>query len=190
LLSINIKGQDLIVKDTIVYEIDTLKSYIEWDCDSHNGTVPINDGSLEVCNNEIIGGSFFIQMDSIKDLDIDYDLMRKTLENTLKSNFFFDVAAYPVSEFYIYYVKKIDKSNYLITGNLWIKGLVNCIRFKSSVIFYGNRFIAKTEHFKIDRTLYNILSYSKKVVTDDDSFIVSDSIGFKIYLIGYKKEKY
>lgn len=77
--------------DTIVYQLDTDSSYLHWYCDLHNGHVFLNSGYISIINDEIAFGRFVICMESIINLDIDdYELMRITLDNTLKSIEFFN----------------------------------------------------------------------------------------------------
>ena len=174
------------VSDTLVYAMDTTESYLAWNCDSHHGTVPIKSGSLKTLNNNIVSGSFVVKMDSIKDLDIAYPLMRHTLENTLRSEFFFDVNSYSTAEFNIDYTIPLNNNKQLIAGDLWIKGLVNCIKFNSSINLNQKELIAVSDSFQINRINWNITIYSKQEAKSDESVIVSDSIGFVVHLKGYK----
>ena len=174
------------VCDTLVYLMDATESYLAWNCDSHHGTVPIESGSIKTLNGDIVSGNFVMKMDSIKDLDIDYPLMRHTLENTLRSKFFFDVKNFPTTEFNIDYALPLENNRQHIAGDLWIKGLVNCIKFNSSISFNQKEFIAVSDSFQINRIDWNITIYSKQEAKSEESVIVSDSIGFVVHLKGYK----
>ena len=174
--------------DTLLYSVDTSKSIIYWKCDAHNGSVLLKEGTLKVLDNKLIDGSFTILMDSLHDIEIDYDLMRKTLENTLKSNFFFDTKNFPFSYFDIYYVKSLNDNRYEIEGNLELLGIKNCIRFPATINIKNDTITAVTDTFQIDRTDWGNFSYSKDFVQSDDSFIVSDSINFQIKLTAVKKK--
>lgn len=179
-----IAQNDFVASDTIYYEIDTVKSYLAWSCDSHNGIVPLKSGEVKVVDNMIVAGNFVVKMDSLKDLDIDYTLMRETLHNTLKSNFFFDVANYPTADFTLDYVEPLGKSRYAVSGDLKIKGIVNCIHFKSKITFDKKIFSATTDTFDVDRTQYGITIYSPGEAVDDNSVVVSDEIHFVVHLTG------
>ncbi len=170
--------------DTITYEIDTVNSYLVWSCDSHYGTVPLKKGVVKVISNTIVAGSFFVKMDSLKDLDIDYLLMRKTLHNTLKSHFFFDVANYPTADFVLDYAEPIGENRYAVSGDLKIKGIVNCIQFNSKITFDNKSFSATSDTFEIDRTQYGITIYSPAEAVDDNSVVVSNEIRFVVHLKG------
>jgi hypothetical protein len=173
--------------DISVFAVDTVKSYIEWFCDSHNGIVPFKSGTITTVGNKITAGYFIINMDSLQDKDITYELMRQTLHNTLKSKFFFDVKNFPTSTFVLDYAVNLGKNRYKITGDLWIKGIVNCIDFKTKLTINGNTLTAESEKFFIDRTRWGITIYSKQEATSDDSVIVSDEIYFIIHIIAKKQ---
>ncbi len=175
-------------KDTVLYTVDTSKSIIYWKCDAHNGSVILKEGILKVYENKIYDGNFVILMDSLHDIEIDYELMRKTLENTLKSNFFFDTKHYPYSYFDIYYVKNLHDKKYSVEGDLQLLGIKNCIRFPATIHFINDTLKAVTDTFSIDRTKWGIFSYSKDFVHPDQKFIVSDSIKFQINITAVKKK--
>lgn len=173
--------------DTAVYIIDTTNSYLSWSCDTHYGVVPLKSGYLKLINGIPVDGDFVILMDSLKDQDIDYKLMRETLHNTLKSKFFFDVSNYPTVDFQLDYAEQTGKDTYKISGNLKIKGVVNCIHFNSVIHVDGKKISISSDKFSIDRTQYGITIYSKKEADDDNSVIVSDEIYFVVHLNGVRK---
>lgn len=184
-LSLNVSAQNSSVTDTLTFVMDTVNSYVAWQCDKHNGTVPLKYGIIKIVNNEIVAGNFSMKMDSIKDKDIDYVLMRKTLENTLRSDIFFDTKNYPESNFIIDHTIPAGKNRWIIAGDLWIKGMVSCVQFKSKISFSGKQFIAVSDTLKIDRTIWGITIYSQEEATSDDSVIVSNDIKFTLYMKGY-----
>ncbi len=175
--------------DTVLIVIDTLKSRVDWKCDKHYGFVPLKSGTIKLVDGNIAGGSFVMNMDSLKDSDITYDLMRKTLHNTLRSQFFFDTEKYPVSEFYIDYAEPEGNDRFRITGDLIIKGIDNCISFDAKIIRRKPYFKAVTDTFFIDRTQWGITIYSKEEAEDENSVIVSDEIYFVIHLTGKAKQE-
>jgi len=182
--TIAIAQNDYVAGDTIYYEIDTVKSYLAWSCDSHNGMVPLKSGEVKVVENIIVAGNFVVKMDSLKDLDIDYTLMRETLHNTLKSSFFFDVANYPTADFTLDYVEPLGKNRYAVSGDLSIKDIVNCIHFKSKIRFDKKIFSAISDTFDVDRTQYGITLYSPGEAADDNSVVVSNEIHFVVHITG------
>ena len=173
--------------DTITYDMDTVQSYLSWSCDKHYGIVPLKSGKIQVVRQAVVAGSFVVNMDSLKDLDIDYMLMRETLHNTLKSGFFFDVANFPTAEFVLDYAEPVENNYFQISGDLRVKDIVNCIHFKSKIMFDEKAFSAISDTFDVDRTQYGITIYSPEEAADDQSVVVSDEIHFVVHLSGKRK---
>lgn len=173
--------------DTITYDMDTVQSYLSWSCDKHYGIVPLKSGKIQVVKQAVVAGSFVVNMDSLKDLDIDYMLMRETLHNTLKSGFFFDVANFPTAEFVLDYAEPVENNYFQISGDLRVKDIVNCIHFKSKIMFDEKAFSAISDTFDVDRTQYGITIYSPEEAADDQSVVVSDEIHFVVHLSGKRK---
>ncbi len=174
--------------DTLVYRIDTLKSRIYWKCDIHNGYVLVKRGMLKVVDNKIVSGEIVMKMDSIVDLDIDYALMKGTLENVLRSDVFFDVKNFPEANFRIEDVEEIHSTTFQVTGDLKIKGIDNCIRFNSKMYIQNDSLIIQSEEFTINRLYWGITAYSEHIASSDDSFVVGDGIDFQISLVGYRED--
>ena len=82
--------------------IDTAKSLVKWEGKKvvygHNGTVSIKEGSLLISKGKINGGSFVIDMTSLKCTDIEDQAKNANLIGHLKDADFFDVAKYPTSK--------------------------------------------------------------------------------------------
>ena len=173
--------------DTIVYQIDIKESRVNWYCDIHNGYVSLDSGYIVISNNEIIDGRFVICMESIVDLDIDdYELMRITLENTLKSVEFFNTPKFHHSAFEFDYVEQSEKG-YFITGELELMGVTQCIDFDSEFEVDGNKLIATSDSITIDRTHWGVTSMSEDDAKSNKSFIVPNDIGIIVNLVAYGK---
>ncbi len=173
--------------DTVTYKMDTVQSYLAWSCDKHYGMVPLKSGQVRVVNQAVVAGNFVVNMDSLKDLDIDYMLMRKTLHNTLKSAFFFDVANFPTAEFILDYAEPLGNNYFEVSGDLRVKDIVNCIHFKSKITFDEKTFSAVSDTFDVDRTQYGITIYSPNEAANDQSVVVSDEIHFVVHLTGKRE---
>jgi polyisoprenoid-binding protein YceI len=162
--------------------VDTAASYIYWHCDSHHGSVPLKEGVVTMQGDRLLDGTFVILMDSIHDEDIDYELMRKTLNNTLRSEFFFDVKNFPLAEFQVYDAEKKQNDHYHIMGDLTVKGIVKCIEFDTKIEHSKHLFQAVSDTFKINRLDWGIDIYSKAKAENDESVIISDSIDFVVHV--------
>ena len=176
-----------IENDTVVYQIDIDSSYIHWHCDLHNGNVFFDDGYISMINNELISGKFTICMESIVDLDInDYELMRITLENTLKSIEFFNTPLYHHSYFEFDQSEK-TKKGYNITGELTLMGIAQCINFNSEFEFDNNNLTITSDSIIINRIHWGITSMSELDAKSNDSFIVPNDIGIVVHLVAKRE---
>ena len=174
--------------DTIKYQINTKESKLSWYCDLHNGYVLLDSGTISIYNNEIISGKFTICMESLIDLDInDYELMRLTLENTLKSIEFFNTALFHQSYFNIDIAKK-SKKGYIITGELILMNIEQCISFDSKFDFTDDKLLITSDSIIIDRNNWGISSMSKNDAKSNESFIVPDDIGIVVRLVAIQEQ--
>ena len=143
--------------DTI--KIDMPKSKINWKgtkmrgAGKHEGNIELNSGYLITHNQQLINGNFILDMSTIGVTDIPKHetIPRKNLNDHLKSADFFDVKAFPTSQFQITSVKPLLSDSIRITGNLTLKDITKSITFKA--LYKDNSFSTK---FTIDRFKWNI----------------------------------
>ncbi len=174
-------------QDSSVYKVNTEKSRLVWICGNHNGYIDIHNGTLTLRDGEITGGSFTIAMDSITTLDIDYELMRETLNNLLKSDHYFYSEKFPLSKFEITRSHRIEGNNHCITGKLRIKDQVRPVTFHAELNTDGEKLTTTSEKFFIDRTEWGITTSSEKYVKNKDSFTFADEIYFVVHLMAEKQ---
>ena len=82
------------VQGTVKYFVDTSQSILNWKSGLHTGYVKFYAGVFYMENSEIKSGEFYMDMVSIVDTDIEYQLMKETLENVLKSRDWFSSNEY------------------------------------------------------------------------------------------------
>jgi len=191
------------IKETsfnMVYSVSTENSQLEWQgwkpTGTHNGTVNITSGTLMVNDQQLVGGSFEIDMTSITVLDIEDPEYNAKLRGHLTSADFFEVETYPIATFEITEVEPIDSEtidsnkekgdivpNHAITGNLTMKGITKSITFNAAIGVSSTKLIAETNQFFIDRAEWNV-QYGSKTFFDDlkDKFI-NDEMGITINLV-------
>ncbi|MEI6409057.1 MAG: YceI family protein [Bacteroidota bacterium] len=141
------------------YKVDTAASVVVWKgykvTGEHTGTVKVKNGSVELTDGKLTGGSFELDMTSIKDTDMEGEYAGK-LEGHLKSEDFFGTAKYPTSKFVITRVIAQDtKGNYKVIGNLTIKETTKEIKFFANVT-ESNGKVTATGKVTIDRSEYNV----------------------------------
>src|SRR5688572_10468855 len=87
------------------YKVDAAKSKLTWVgkkvTGEHSGTINIAEGSLTTKSNKVTGGTFTIDMTSLKDTDITNPDGQARLEGHLKSDDFFSTDKHPKATFVI-----------------------------------------------------------------------------------------
>ncbi|MDD2942316.1 MAG: YceI family protein [bacterium] len=147
-------------------KIDTDKSQVSWTgkklTGQHNGTVKLSDGTIEVEGDKIVAGSFKISLGSIVNLDLEDPAWNTKLVNHLKSEDFFNIAAFPDATFSIKSVEgELSSGEVTITGDLAVKDIAHSITFPAAVMKHGELWHA-TAKLNIDRTLWDIRYNSGK----------------------------
>jgi len=180
------------VKSTTLI-VDPAASSINWTAKkfggAHNGTVKLAKGTLNLDGNKLTGGSFAMDMTTIKDVDITKEDSNQKLTGHLKSEDFFSVEKYPTSTFVINKVTpiakaKADEPNYIVTGNLTIKGITNPVTFPATVKVNGANAEAVAK-IDIDRTKYDIKYRSGLLGTAADK-IIEDIFTMDVKLVAGK----
>lgn len=172
----------IVVSGQQKHKINLSKSILTWEGSKlfgfggHEGTVNFKEGKIIKNNNEIIGGEFIIDMNSIKSNE--KETWVKDLINHLKGKDFFDVKVNPISKLVFTKVKDVGDNYLQITANLTIN------KVTKSVFFVAKLNDAKTQletRLKIDRTDWNI-TYKSQGITSIKDEIISDAIGFNVTL--------
>ncbi|MGK7394862.1 MAG: YceI family protein [Candidatus Cyclobacteriaceae bacterium M3_2C_046] len=110
------------------HQVDLNASVVEWEGTmlgvySHNGTVELTEGTLETRGNDIVGGSFVVDLNSITPTDENYnpeeDKTKEKLVGHLQSDDFFLVSEYPNASFKI---TGSSQDNSQVMGELTIRG--------------------------------------------------------------------
>ncbi|MDY0342564.1 MAG: YceI family protein [Lentimicrobium sp.] len=183
---VNKKGKPVQAK---AYLIDVDNSQVFWRLDAHSGVIPIVGGKLVFIDDNLVDAHIKVHMDSLRNLDIDYKLMRTVLENTIKSKEVFQTEQYPYAFFRFYTSKKIAKDSLLVAGDLEIKEIENCIQFKTAVKFSDGSVVANTDTINVDRIRWGITSMSKAFVTSNEGYIISDVFKLQISLTAVLKRE-
>jgi polyisoprenoid-binding protein YceI len=169
------------------YKISSDNSAIEWVgkklTGQHSGTIAIKSGELQMKGKEISGGSFVMDMASIKVTDIaETDPQNKKLLVHLENPDFFDVAKYPEAKLVILSVVKKSDKFFTVTGNLIIKDKTNPIVFESTISGQTKNTVITRANLKIDRTKYGIVYKSSTL----GEAMINDVFDLNIKLVGIK----
>lgn len=125
---------------------------------SHNGTIDITSGGISLTDGVVTGGEFVIDMNSIKDLDVENEEYNAKLVGHLKSDDFFGVEAHPTATFKITGAEAVsgqDSGNYSVTGDLTIKGITHSINFPAQIDVTAEGVSTKAV-FPIDRSKWEV----------------------------------
>lgn len=145
--------------ETKKFKIITTQSSIGWTgkkvTGAHHGTISISDGMLILKDNKLNGGSFVIDTTSIKILDITDPDTNAQFAGHLFSEDFFATENFPEATFTLTSSGYISSSNYLITGNLTIKGITHPVEFPATVAITADAVNASGKII-IDRTKYDM----------------------------------
>ncbi len=146
-----------------MHKVDVNKSKLGWEgrkvTGAHHGTINLKDGSLEFADGKLSGGEFTIDMNSMVNLDLEDETWNKKLIDHLKSDDFFSVKKYPVAKFKITDVKNYKDSNteanYLLIGDLTIKGITHPIEFPAIVKQEKNT-VSASAKIEVDRSKFDV----------------------------------
>ncbi len=175
------------------HTVNPAKSSLKWlgkkVTGQHNGTVDVKSGSLTVNGEQITGGTFVLDMTTIKVDDIPQsDKGNASLVGHLKSDDFFSVDKHKEATFKITKVEAKAGENgatHQITGDLTIKGITHSITFPAKVILQNSGFVA-TAKFTIDRTKWDIKYGSASIFSGIGDKAIYDDIEFDLYITSAK----
>ena len=173
------KEEVKVEKTAALNNVDLEASILTWKgtkpTGAHDGTIALKEGSLVIENGNVTGGTFVIDMSSIKNLDIKDSEKSANLVGHLTSADFFDVAKYPTSKFVITSVT--DNNGKLdVTGNLTIKDVTKSITIPAMVMTENGVTTFKSEKFNIDRADFNVKYGSKKFFDNLKNKFIDDLV--------------
>lgn len=124
---------------------------------SHDGTLSLRDGQIQLKNNKVVGGIFVLDMTSINATDLTGEA-KGNLEHHLKNGDFFEVEKYPTAQYQITSVKGGTKKgfNSTIYGNLTLKGKTAEVSFPANVIVDKTGVSITSDKFSFDRQVFGV----------------------------------
>jgi len=161
--------------------VDLAASKLMWEgskvTGKHNGTINLKSGSLQVKGNELVGGSFVLDMNSIAVTDLK-DKMKADLEKHLKTGDFFETEKFAEGKFEITGVKAQagEGTTHIVSGNLTLKDKSVGIEIPANVKIENGTVTASAPQFTVDRSKFGITFTGKK----DD--LINNMMGIKFEL--------
>lgn len=174
---------------TETFTVDTRNSSIKWLGEKvtgqHYGTIKLSSGNLIFNGNNLAGGAFTADMNSIVATDIQGEMAQK-LEGHLKADDFFGTEKFPTSTFKITKVTPAGTNQVNITGNLTIKGITKALTFPATVKRQNNAVVAVAKGVKVDRTKYDIRYNSKSFFESIGDKAIYDDFTLDFNLVAKK----
>lgn len=170
-----------IIKDP-EYKVDAQKSKITWIgkkvTGQHNGTINLAEGTFTTKGKKVTGGSFAIDMTTLKDVDAN-----QRLENHLRSDDFFSTEKFPKATFVISKIESKGGDQYAVKGNLTIKGITNEIEFPATIQMTNNQINASAK-IAVDRTKFDIKFRSGNFFQNLGDKAIDDNFELNVELVG------
>lgn len=178
------------------YKVDVAQSKIEWigtkPVGRHHGTLMLKEGSLTVADNAVKGGTFVVDITSLKPDDQDSTGNAK-LGGHLLSGDFFDAQKYPTATFAITEVKAgvdaaaakdlvLKDATHTITGNLTLKDVTKSISFPARVNM-TDASVTTDANFNIDRTQWNMNYGNDKSLGDK---FIDPMVNLQLHVVANK----
>ena len=184
------------VSTNCTLKVDQKNSWLKWVGSkitgaSHNGTVALKSGTIEVSADSIKSGVFEIDMASISNEDLKAKPKDSAkLVGHLKSEDFFSVEKHPTATFKITSVKPLANAaagqpTHEIAGDLTIKGKANPVSFPATISLKNEKAEA-TANFAIDRTKWDVRYGSKKFFDNLGDKVIHDDIRLELKLNAVK----
>lgn len=166
--------------------VNTVESTITWTAKKvtgqHHGRVPITSVSLDYQNGRILGGTFEMDMTSLTVEDLTDAGMNKKLTDHLKSDDFFSVEKHNKSNFKITEAKTSNGKDYVLTGDLTIKGITKPVTFPAAVAVDAGK-ITATGKLTFDRTHHDIKFRSGSYFENLADKLIYDDVELDVKLV-------
>ena len=192
--STDAKEADASAPVTATFTVDTAASSVTWEGTKkigggHEGIIPIQSGSLTTNGDDLVGGTFVLDITRLENSDLEGDGKGK-LEGHLKSGDFFDVENHPTATFEITGVSPAGEGDegfsHNVTGNLTLKGTSRSITVPADVTMDGDQITASTPDFVIDRTEWGMEYGSGSIAGIAQDNIINDEVGLNLTLVARK----
>lgn len=179
-----------IYEGKVVYKTDLKKSNVAWigrgeiGDYSLSGNIKLSEGMLIIENEQVKGGEFMIDMNTINCTSLS-GMKKLTLIEHLKGEDFFEVAKFPKTIFKITNITQLvgEEHRFNVTGKLTIKGITNNIFFPATIKKDGSNVSVKAV-LKVDRTKYNITYHSPSFFDNLKDDYIKNEFDISLDIVG------
>lgn len=167
--------------------VDTEQSTINWVgkkvTGQHSGTLSLKEGSLDIKKGKLTGGSFVIDMTSLKVTDGSGGAAR--VESHLKSDDFFGIDSHVTASLKITDVKDTGAGTFDVTADLTIKGITHPVMF-STLLAENGAGASATAKIVVDRTKYDVKFRSGKFFDALGDKMIYDDFDLNVNILATK----
>jgi polyisoprenoid-binding protein YceI len=158
---------------------------------THNGTLQLVSGEVYIKDDSLKAGSFVLDMTSVNVLDLSGDEkgyleahLRGTAEDGQGVDDFFNTKQYPTGTFEITSAMPSAEAgaNYMVKGNLTLKGVTKEVSFPANVTVAGGEVTVTAVPFTINRTEWGITYQSKNIFKNLGDKFIDDNITIGIQM--------
>jgi rhodanese-related sulfurtransferase/polyisoprenoid-binding protein YceI len=174
-----------------LYRVDTDQSVIEWagrnPNTTHNGTIRISEGRLEVSNTAVTGG-FSIDMRRIENHSLAGDDLQPVLVAHLLSDDFFFADRFPTVRYALKAATlknnpTLGLPNYTIRGQLELRGVSTDLDFDATLNPVDEHTLVAEAHFDLDRTRWGVIYGSSRFFEHLGMHLVFDLLSFQLKVV-------
>jgi polyisoprenoid-binding protein YceI len=190
--------EEAVVPTGVSFVVDTARSYIKFTGHgvgkNHPGNFKLNYGAVAVAKDSVSGGTFVINVNSMRMEQPGEDIKTKLRPHLLSGDFFdaakFGTATFELTNVVPYKPKDGEKSliegaNFYVSGNLKLKDVTKNISFPARVDLDANTLKAKG-NFDIDRTQWQMNYGNDKTLGDK---FISETVNIELYIEAQRVEE-
>lgn len=191
IISILIPSSENVEFNIQTYDIIKSKSTVRWKGSKstgsyHDGNILVENGMVNISQNNILNGEIIINMNSITCTDIEDENSNQYLVEHLKNEDFFSVSEFPFASLKIISLEHKEKNNYLIKADLTIKNQTHPVEFIANIQINKEAALA-TGKINVDRSKYNIKYKSKTWYPDLGDRFINDIFELYFNLVALPK---
>lgn len=154
--------QEAATGEGVIYAIDVAESSIGWlgtkPVGQHNGDFKLSSGTLSVADGAVTAGGFVIDINSIRDFDLDDAETNGKLIGHLKSADFLDAENHPTAKFELTKVEALQNDTsgtHRVSGNLTLRDSTKNVTFPAKIAV-SDADVTAIANFNIDRTQWGL----------------------------------
>lgn len=185
------EAQEVANAEGTEYTANVEQTVIEWigtkPVGQHHGTIKVQNGTLIVSGDQLKGGNFVIDINSLKS-DDQNDEYNTKLTGHLLSEDFFKAEQFPTGSFEITSVTAgventedlvMKDATHMVTGNLTLKDVTKSITFPAKVVMSeGN--VTADANFNIDRTQFGMVYGNDESLGDK---FIRPTVNLQLHLV-------